>query len=218
MTTITTNGRGERKSLAGQLDRLDRILDGLADGLNEAVALAVKETVAADEAAAVREALTSAELRRRLHSEETARPGLIRRAATTLGRGLVHVAQGCWTWVTTLAGRGRDRATEAVAALQQGRHVLAGRVRQGTSAFARRAWLSAFVAVGLLRRFRKPLLVATVSGLLLGIGCYLAGPEVASTVSGVAGFVAPLTAGTMARLRRVLRRAALQEWSVGRLP
>ena len=43
-TNVNANGR-IRKSLAEQLDRLDLILDGLADGLNEAVATAVKEAV-----------------------------------------------------------------------------------------------------------------------------------------------------------------------------
>ena len=40
MTTMTNNGRTTRKTLASQLDRLDTILDCLADGLNEAVATA----------------------------------------------------------------------------------------------------------------------------------------------------------------------------------
>ena len=44
MTTTTTNGR-VRKSLAEQIDRLDQILDGLANGLNEAVAMVVREAV-----------------------------------------------------------------------------------------------------------------------------------------------------------------------------
>jgi hypothetical protein len=218
MTTMRTNGRGERKSLAGQLDRLDRILDGFADGLNEAVAQAVKETVTAAVEAAVREVLMNAELRRRLHAEEAARPGLFRRAVTSLGRGLVSTATSCWNWLNTLVGRGRGRATEAVAALQQGRQTLTVSVRRGMSAFARRVWLSGFVAAGLVRRFRRPLLVATASGLVIGLGCYLAGPAVASAVSGLAGFTASLAAGTLARLRRVLRRAVVQEWSIDRLP
>lgn len=41
----TNNGTTTRKSLASQLDRLDSILDGLAENLNEAVATAVTETV-----------------------------------------------------------------------------------------------------------------------------------------------------------------------------
>jgi len=31
----TTNANGQRKSLASQIDRLDALLDGLADGLND---------------------------------------------------------------------------------------------------------------------------------------------------------------------------------------
>jgi hypothetical protein len=60
--------------------------------------------------------------------------------------------------------------------------------------------------------------VALASGLLLGVGCYLAGPAVVSAVSGLAGFAASLAAGALGRFRRVLRRAALRRWSVGRLP
>jgi hypothetical protein len=44
--TTDTNGR-VRKSLAEQIDRLAGILDGLAEGLNEAIVAAVKEAVVA---------------------------------------------------------------------------------------------------------------------------------------------------------------------------
>ncbi len=214
MTTLNANGRSERKSLASQLDRLDRILDGLADGLNEAVAQAVKEAVVAAVEAAVRELLASAELQRRLHPQPVDRPALVRRAAVALGCGLVGAAKRCWGWVTALVGRGRDKVAHAVATVREGREELAGRVRRRLSEFARRVWLAGSVA----RRFRRVLLVALLSGLVVGLGCYLAGPAVASAVSGLAGFAGTLAAGLLARLRRVLRRAALQEWYVGRLP
>src|SRR3954470_3268582 len=42
--TATMNKNG-RPSLAGQIDRLDGILDGLAEALNESVADAVRKTV-----------------------------------------------------------------------------------------------------------------------------------------------------------------------------
>src|SRR5262249_56631706 len=45
MSTTNMNGRTQRKTLANQLDRLDTILDGFADALNEAVADAVKQAV-----------------------------------------------------------------------------------------------------------------------------------------------------------------------------
>ena len=53
MATTTTNGE-VRKTLAGQLDRPDSILDGLGAGLNEAVATAVQGAVEA----AVRQAVS----------------------------------------------------------------------------------------------------------------------------------------------------------------
>jgi hypothetical protein len=54
MATVGVNGE-RQPSLAEQLDRLDRILDGLAEALNEAVANAVKQAVgpAAKEAVTV---------------------------------------------------------------------------------------------------------------------------------------------------------------------
>ena len=42
-TTTLSNGRPQRKQLSDQLDRLDNIIDALADGLNEAVATAARE-------------------------------------------------------------------------------------------------------------------------------------------------------------------------------
>src|SRR5580693_4179895 len=45
-STINNNVRMPRKMLATEIDRLDALLDGLAENLNEAVAMAVKDTVA----------------------------------------------------------------------------------------------------------------------------------------------------------------------------
>src|SRR5271165_2518602 len=44
-TTMNSNGSTQRKQLSFQLDRLDAILDGLAEALNESVASAVKDVV-----------------------------------------------------------------------------------------------------------------------------------------------------------------------------
>src|SRR5262245_7874982 len=66
--TTNTNGHPQRKTLASQLDRLDGIIDALADGLNEAVVDVVRQAVAA----AVQEAV-EAVLR-----EVLARPEILR--------------------------------------------------------------------------------------------------------------------------------------------
>src|SRR5262245_66223003 len=97
--TTTTNGR-TRKSLAEQIDRLDAILDGLADALNEAVADAVRDavTAAVQEAvhAAVVEVLTNAELRKRLGVVPTP----VTQPAVPVVVCLAGAARRCWNWLT----------------------------------------------------------------------------------------------------------------------
>ena len=64
-TKLNTNGQA-RKSLAEQIDRLDAVLDGLAEGINDTVVAAVKEAVGAAVQAVLREVLSSPELLARL--------------------------------------------------------------------------------------------------------------------------------------------------------
>src|SRR5262245_66197073 len=74
MTGPAANGR-QQKSLAHRLDRLDTILDGLAEALNESVAAAVRDAVTA----AVREAVEVA------LKEVLRRPELLRAALAAHG-------------------------------------------------------------------------------------------------------------------------------------
>lgn len=62
-TTASLNGKAPRKQLGDQLDRLDTIIDALADGLPAAVADACKEGARAAVKDAVIEILTNPELR-----------------------------------------------------------------------------------------------------------------------------------------------------------
>jgi hypothetical protein len=214
----SSNGRTERKSLAGQLDRLDLILDGLADGLNEAVATAVKEAVVVAVEAAVRELPASAELQRRLHPEPTSKPGCFRWTASVLCRGVVSAAKGCWSCAVSLAAHCRVKTVEAVSALREGQVVMVERVRRGMTVVARQVLLGWLVAAGFVRRFRNPLLIALAAGTTLGVACYFAGPTVSSVVNGVAGFVGALMGGMLGRLRRVLQRVDLKWWDVNSVP
>src|SRR4051812_8478429 len=79
--TATANSNGRvRQTLASQIDRLDTMLDGLAEGINGTVVTAVTESVgeAVREAVqvAVNEILTNKELQRHLHpaSSESSDP------------------------------------------------------------------------------------------------------------------------------------------------
>jgi len=61
--TSTMNGKPQRKQLADQLDRLDTIIDALADGLNQAVADACREGTRLAVKDAIVEIMTNPELR-----------------------------------------------------------------------------------------------------------------------------------------------------------
>jgi hypothetical protein len=212
----TTNIRPPRKSLATQLDRLDTILDGLADGLNEAVATAVKEAVVVAVEAVLREVLNNPELQRRLRPELSvaepapAKPGLVCRAGAVIGRGLHH----CRAW---LAGKARSLRSWAATIVREGLPALMGRLCQGLTAFARRVWSGVVVAAVLAYRCRRALVIAVIVGTLIGVGCYLAGPAIASFVSGLAGFVGSLVASALNHIRRLLGSEGVQDECFGRL-
>ena len=57
---------------------------------------------------------------------------------------------------------------------------------------------------GVARQLCKPVLVALGVGITVGLGCYLAGPVIASAVSGLAGFAGSLLASALNALRRGL--------------
>jgi hypothetical protein len=212
MSTTGANGRAQRKSLAEQIDRLDLILDGLADGLSAAVADAVTAAVGTAVETAVREVLSNPELLRRLRPEPAPAAGKVTGLARWLCVGLAGALRRCWGGVSTATARVRQKAADVTAVLRAGRQALVGRVRGGLSALGRRVWLGGALLVLLARRYRKPLLVALAVGATVGLGCYLAGPAVSSVVSGLAGFVGSLVAGSRDRLRRML---AGEEWSGG---
>src|SRR5262245_17521018 len=114
MTTATVPNGTARKSLAEQIDRLDNILDGLAEALNESVAAAVQqavgEAVAAAVQAAVVEVLTNPELQKRLHPAGMSRGGRVGavllpavRLVRRCGAGLVTIVKAVWRKVAAAA-------------------------------------------------------------------------------------------------------------------
>ena len=205
--TTTTLDNGVRKTLASQIDRLDSILDGLAENLNEAVADSVKGavTVAVQEAvhAALVEILSSAQVRRRLSVQP---PVLVR---------LAEKARSCWSW---LAGTAKAVWSKVVATATAAGDKVQAKVRPFVTATsakvcqapqqvvrcARTGWMLMSTLASLAKRFRAQLLVALAVGVLVGVVCYLAGREVASVVCALAAFVSSLAAEVVSRLRKLL--------------
>ena len=184
MTTTNVNGR-VRKSLAEQIDRLDQILDGLADGLNEAVAMAVKEAIglAVKEAvqAVLAEVLTNAAIREQLGGMA---PPTVSPTAATPKPGLRQSFGQAGAWISRRLGA----VGQAVAALPrrgcQACSSVVLRVRQAGGTLGAR--------VQLLRYVDVQLLTALGLGSAAGAAAYLAGPWLAAGVSALGGLTTPL--------------------------
>jgi hypothetical protein len=214
-TTLESNNRA-RKSLAEQIDRLDRILDGLAEGLNEAVAGAVQTAVSL----AVKEAVQS------LVAEVLSNPDLMQRLAPSPGlhtnptspepaartphpflEGLAGGLHGFGGKVAALAELARTRVAGALKSCWQGTRTAAGHAWRCASDLARRGSRKALALLCLAGRFRKSLLIAAGVGTAVGLGCFFAGPLMASVVSGLVGFAGSLAVAALNALRWVLAPA-----------
>jgi hypothetical protein len=167
-TTLNRNGLG-RKSLGDQIDRLDQILTGLADALNDSVGQAVKDAVASAVQVTLAEALNSPELRERLAAGRgTAGPSALHRLLIRVRHVARKVATASRTFGMTAAS-------------------IAGRVARSANTAAR-TWLAA------VWRLRRPVLLALGVGGAVGLACFYSGPLVASIVSGFASGAELLTA------------------------
>jgi hypothetical protein len=210
MTTATLDN-GVRKTLASQIDRLDAILDGLAENLNEAVADGVKEavTVAVQEAvhAALVEILSNAEVRRRL-SVQTPVLDRLAEKARSCWNWLAGAAKGIWGKVVATATAAGDKVQAKVGSLVTEATAKVCQAPQQVIKCVRTGGMLMTTLASLAKRFRTQLLVALAVGVLVGVVCYLAGREVASVVCGVAGFIGSLAAEVVSRLRKLLPRLA----------
>jgi hypothetical protein len=201
--TMKTQNNGVRKTLASQLDRLDIILDGLADNLHEAVAMATAEavkevvTVAVQQAvhSALIEVLTNAELQKRLAGNvHPSVPLMVRLAAK---------ARSCWSWLKSTVKGACSRLKEMVSSLATATSTRVHQVGKQITQRAKTCWMWTVALAALAKRFRLQLGVAVGVGLLVGVVCYLGGREIASLGCGLAGFVGSLATDAVDRVRRM---------------
>jgi hypothetical protein len=185
----------QKKTLAGQLDRLDTIIDALDEALPGAVADAVQQAVSAAvkqaAEAVLREVLGNPGLLRALNpqatqsSEPASKPSSARRAWSWLCGKVVNA--GAWLC---------EKAKQAASGV--------GSLVRTVCSGARRVVLAVSGLVGWARRHRVKLAVATVVGLAVGVAGYLGGPAVSSGMLGLAGALSSLVGSTLAPVFRLL--------------
>jgi hypothetical protein len=139
--TLTNTTSSPRKNLADQIDRLDSILDGLAENLNEAVATAVQQAVAAAVQEAVKlaviEVVTNAELQQLLRpmppqaeAQTTNRPGglwrAMRDAVVRAGQAVTTAAAATGGWLASAARQVGQRVAAGVAKVRRAFTVVGG--------------------------------------------------------------------------------------------
>ena len=190
----TANGRMPRKNLSDQLDRLDRILDGLDGALAGAITEAVKDAVSTSVAEAVRvtliEIVTNPDVIALLRGGSLAAFQASKEASPKVATRVTvvdRIRQGvsaAWKWsLRKLKAIGLAIATRA-------RSIRAGVV--GTVRSVNMVW-----------RLKRPLLIALGVGSVMGAVAYASSPWMAAILSGIAATGATLGAQLALWTRRL---------------
>ncbi len=182
MSDTTINNGRQRKQLSEQLDRLDIILDGLADALNQSVADAVRDVVGA----VVKDAVQTT-IREVLGS-----PDLLRAALAKHGQ-LPHEQPAQVPQRRTLGGalkslcqKGREAASATGKALGSAWSWALHKLSAVTAATK--------TAIALACMCPRTSVAALGAGVVTGVAVYYAGPLVAGVLCGL-GSAAATTAG-----------------------
>ncbi len=197
--TATMNGKPQRKQLSDQLDRLDGIIDALAEGLNGAVADAAREGTRLAVKDAIVEIMTNPELRALLapvRPEPTPAPVAPPAPVTPVPK-----KPGLWTRLKAKVAAARDAVTGA-----------ATKAKEAVSA-KYKAVSAAVVAVGTAAGEALPLgrivFRAAVVGLVVGVVCLVMPQTAAAAVSAVSVAATTVAVQTGSWLKRAARRFGL---------
>lgn len=190
--TTTTNGKPQRKQLSDQLDRLDGIIDALAEGLNQAVADAAREGTRLAVKDAIIEIMTNPDLRALFTA------GVPKTTVTTAPPEPEMAKPSLWA---------RIKAKVAAA-----RTVLTGARRKATVAVTNpiRSAISALDAVGKMAGevppWKRMAVIGAVVGLVVCFGCLLVPHTVAAVVGGIGAAFSSVAVQAGSWLKRAARR------------
>jgi hypothetical protein len=196
MSTTTANGRPQRKQLSDQLDRLDSIIDVLAEGLSQAVTDACREGTRAAVRDVLVEIATNPELRATFASLAPAPAAAPNVQAPPAPKGA-----GLWAALKAKIAAARAAVSHAATAAKEAvirRCVVAG---------------EAVVALGRMTGetlpVRRVALVGLGVGLLVGAACLVLPQTTAAVVSGVGAACTSIAVQTGQWLTRAARRVGL---------
>lgn len=194
--TACTNGKPQRKQLADQLDRLDAIIDALAEGLNGAVADACREGTRLAVKDAIVEILTNPELRAMLVPLVPPAP-----PAKTSANPPEPRKPGLWS---------RIKATVATAKSAAGAFAVKVRAAVAEKVAAVTTTVAALgAAAGETLPVRRALTVALGVGLVVALACYQMPEAASAAVAGIGAATTTVFAQAGAWLRRAARRVGL---------
>lgn len=199
MTTTTLNGRPQRKQLADQLDRLDSIIDALAEGLPGAVADACRDGARAAVKDAIIEIISNPDLRALLAPPVASAPSVP--VTPPKPTSMPEPKPGFWKRFTSPA----KAATEAVVgAAVKVKESIVDRCRS-----AHDAVVAIGEATGELVPSKKISLVALGVGLVVGVACLVVPQTVAAVVGAVGAAATAVSVQVGGWLKRVAGRFGL---------
>lgn len=195
--TATMNGKPQRKQLADQLDRLDEIIDALAEGLNGAVADACREGTRLAVKDAIVEILTNPELRAMLVPQAAYVPA----AAPIPTTPPEPKKAGLWSRLKAKVVAARTAVAVYAA---KAKAAVAAKVATVTTTVA-----AAGTAAGEALPVRQALGVALGVGLLVGLVCYQLPESASAAVAGVGAACTAVAVQVGTWLKRAARRLGL---------
>jgi hypothetical protein len=208
--TATLNGRPQRKQLSDQLDRLDTIIDALAEALPSAVADACKEGARVAIKDAIVEILASPELRSLI---APARPEPIATAPTLVPESpTVARKPNFWARLKAMKTAAKEAMYNAVSRVK---NAVVGRINTvresvvGRINAVRETVAAISMVVSEKIPVRRILLVGLGVGLVVGFACLVIPREVAGVVSGLSAASTTIAVQIGSWLKNAARRFGL---------
>jgi hypothetical protein len=197
--TAQLNGRPQRKQLSEQLDRLDTIIDALAEALPGAVADACKEGARAAVKDAIVEILTNAEFQSLLGK---VRPEIVIPVpASTPGQTSASRKSNHWERFKSKIAAVRDAVSSTATKVKD---AIVGRCNA-----ARDTVVAVGTAAGEMIPVKRILLTGLGVGLVVGVACMVMPQTVAAGVSALTATCTSIAMQTGNWLKRVGRRFCL---------